>query len=441
MPLRAWSALLHENRGAELYFDIYVKARKGRWSRYATVTNKVAAENIDGYLAYRLIDGVYNIWGDMGIYQRTLESYDESLVLANTSFGNGCVNCHTFWNNRPDKMVIQIRHGPEDYGSGMVLIDHGVVKKVDTRTPVSPTFSAYVSWHPSGRLAAFSMNKVRQFFHTARGEVRDVCDLDSDLAVYVADSGSVISTPAISRSDRLETYPTWSPDGRYLYYCSAPILWSDRDKLPPEHYDQVRYDLMRISCDTETRTWGEPETVLSGQETGKSITLPRISPDGRWLLFCMSDYGCFPIHQASADLYMMDLTTRQYKRLGINSDRTESWHSWSSNGRWIVFSSKRLDGLLARPYFSYVDAEGETHKPFLLPQRDPDFYDGFLRTYNLPELIGEPIRVRGEGIAGVIRSGKWVKVEAAVTSASPRSDMKASTASPGEAEEPWQPRH
>jgi hypothetical protein len=153
----------------------------------------------------------------------------------------------------------------------------------------------------------------------------------------------------------------------------------------------------------------------------------------------MSDYGCFPIHQASADLYMMDLTTRQYKRLGINSDRTESWHSWSSNSRWLVFSSKRLDGLQARPYFSYVDAEGETHKPFLLPQGDPDFYDGFLRTYNLPELIGDPIRVRGEGIAGVIRSGRWEKVEAAVTSASPRSDTKASTAPSGEAEEPWQP--
>ena len=89
----------------------------------------------------------------------------------------------------------------------------------------------------------------------------------------------------------------------------------------------------------------------------------------------------------------MDLNTRQYRRLDINSPQAESWHCWSGNSRWVVFSSKRLDGLFARPHFSYVDQTGQLHKPFLLPQEDPAFYDTCLNTYNVPELVREPVRV------------------------------------------------
>lgn len=439
IPAGAWKRLLEENRGGGLRFDVYVRAGDGHWSRYETITNTIAAEEIDGYLAYRLIDPVYSIWSVMGIYQRSLAGYDESLVLANGSFDNGCMNCHTFLRNGTATMAIQVRPGRVAYGAGMLIVRNGAVTGVDTRTQFSPSPAAYLSWHPSGRVLAFSVNKVRQFFHGATAEVRDVMDLESDLGLLLVDSKTVTTTPSISMPDRLETYPTWSPDGLYLYLCSAPLLWSGGDRLPPERYAEVRYDLMRISYDVEKGTWGEVETVLSARQTGKSITLPRISPDGRWLLFCMADYGCFPIHRESADLYMMDLGTGRYTRLEINSAQSDSWHSWSSNGRWIVFSSRRLDGLLARPYFSYVDQEGEAHKPFLLPQKDPDFYDGYLETYNLPELIKERIGVRGEGLARVIRSGKWAKVESPVTSASVRGGGRPGAGPAGEDEEPWRP--
>jgi len=90
---------------------------------------------------------------------------------------------------------------------------------------------------------------------------------------------------------------------------------------------------------------------------------------------------------------MMDLRTKKYQRLdAVNSNRSECWHSWSSNGRWFVFSSKRRDGLLTRPYFSYFDSQGQAHKPFLLPQKDPaDFYDSLPQMINLPELVTGPV--------------------------------------------------
>ncbi|MEJ2704347.1 MAG: hypothetical protein P8Z79_18080, partial [Sedimentisphaerales bacterium] len=277
----------------------------------------------------------------------------------------------------------------------------------------------YTAWHPSGRLAVYSINKVRQFFHAGGMEVRDVVDLDSALLCYHLSSEKVTCPKELADKDRLETYPTWSPDGRYLYFCSAPILWQDRDTVPPENFDKVRYDLRRIAYDIETDQWGEVETVLSAEETGLSILLPRISPDGRFLLFCMCRYGCFPIYQPSSDLYLMNLATGDYHKLAINSSYSESWHSWSSNSRWIAFSSKRQGGSLTRTYLSYIDAEGEAHKPFVLPQKDPEYYDSLIETLSLPELIQDRVKVSKSLLTRVARSEPSTTVDIPLTGATP----------------------
>ncbi len=420
IPLRAWRRLLEQNRGEQLCFDVYGKKPDGSWRRFDSVTNLIAQEEIDGYLAYRLMHTAYNLWGEMGIYQRDLESYDESVVLHYESFGKGCTNCHTFLNNNADSMMLHFRSGPEAYGSGMLLIRDGVAAKVDTRTEFFPMSAAYASWHPSGQVLAFSMNKVRQFFHSSRAEIRDVCNLESDLAIYLLETNTVTSTASITDPDTIESYPGWSADGRWLYFCSAPILWSDRETVPPEHYDQVRYSLMRISYDLATGGWGRVQTVLPSAETGLSILQPKASPDGRFLLFSMCDHGVFPIYQSSTDLYLMDLQTGQRRRLACNSEQSDSWHSWSSNSRWVVFSSKRDDGLFARPYFTYIDQSGRSHKPFVLPQKDPTFYESLVKTYNMPELIREPCAITGEELARVIRSSEWVQGSPPVTAATPR---------------------
>ena len=175
---------------------------------------------------------------------------------------------------------------------------------------------------------------------------------------------------------------------------------------------------MRVSYDIERDQWGEPEVMVSAQETGRSACQPKVSPDGRQLVFCLCKWGSFPVYQVSSDLYALDLNTRQYRRLDINSDQAESWHSWSSNGRWIVFSSKRLDGLFARPFFSYVDEQGRFYKPFLLPQQDPAFYESYLKTFNVPELIRGPITVEERELAQGILKPLKILAPKAVGSAS-----------------------
>ena len=107
----------------------------------------------------------------------------------------------------------------------------------------------------------------------------------------------------------------------------------------------------------------------------------------------MQDYGCFPIWHKETDLWILDLETNNSDRMNLNSDYTDSYHSWSSNGKWIVFSSKRDDGLTARPYIAYIGDNGQSAKPFLLPAEDPDFYDRFIKSYNVPEFSDIEIRL------------------------------------------------
>ena len=180
IPLRPWKKLLAANRGEDLRFDLCVRPAGGRWERFDSVVNKVAQEEMDGYLVYRLINPLYNLHSVMSIRQRNLQNFDETVLLDSRDFRDQCMNCHSFLNNRPDHMIVQARGAT----GGMLLLRDGALTKVDTRTKLNPGPAAFVSWHPSGRLIAFSVNTLRQFFHSVRTEQRDVVDMGSQLAIY-----------------------------------------------------------------------------------------------------------------------------------------------------------------------------------------------------------------------------------------------------------------
>jgi hypothetical protein len=412
IPMRKWKSLLDSNRGQKLLFDIYTMNQDGQWSKYKPITNTISRDNIDSYIVYRLINPIYIHYRNSGLYQRDLESYDESRIIQSDSFRGVCVTCHSFLNNRGEQMLLAIR----SVGNSEVLVADEV-KKIGTK--FGPT-----SWHPSGQIAAYSVNKFGPFFHTAGGEIIDVIDRDSAICYYDLKADKILSHPPLAKKDRLETWPAWSHDGKFLYFCSAPVLWEDKEKLPPPRYKEVKYDLMRISYDIEIDKWGKIETVLTAEETGKSIQQPRISPDGKHLLFCMAEYGCFPVYLASSDLYMMEIETGQYRKPDINSDRSESWHSWSSNSKWIAFSSKRPGGIYARTFLSHVDENGNASKPFVMPQKNPLFYGQFLKTYTHPELIATPVKIRETELVKIIRSKDEVLCDMPLTGATPSSNKK-----------------
>ncbi len=421
IPKDKWRTLLQANKGDSFTVTVFVYT-EDRWHQFQSFTNRVAKEPIDNTLVYRLIDPAYHIWSEMGIYQRDLTTFNESVIFHNRTAGHACVNCHSFHQNNPDKMMFHMRGGP---GTALLLSVNGEMKNINTGTRFNRA-GAYRCWHPNGKLIAFSANDVAQFFH-ATGENRDVYDTKSDLVLYNIETNTITTNPQISSLDYMETYPMWTPDGKTLYFCRAPQAdFSDKMNIP---YDTIFYDLVRISYDPQTGEWGDLQTVLSREETGKSIAHPSISPDGRYLIFCMAKYGNFTIYRPDSDLYLMDLQTREYQYLDINSDKSDSYHSWSSNGRWIVFSSKRGNGICARPYFSYF-AKGKTYKPFILCQKDPEFYKTYFKTYNVPELVTGPVEIKPQQWA---KAAHWSSINANLDP-----DIKARKL-PAEMDMPWQP--
>ena len=111
-------------------------------------------------------------------------------------------------------------------------------------------------------------------------------------------------------------------------------------------------------------------------------------------MYTLSNFGCFSIWHPESDLWLHDLETGEDRPLlEVNSDAAESYHNWSSNGRWFVFSSRRDDGSYTRLYLSHFDESGVASKPFLLPQFKADQNLDLMKSYNVPEFSVEPIKI------------------------------------------------
>ena len=402
IPMKKWRSLLSASVSKEFYVDVIVK-RFEEWQKFNTITNYVAPDSIDKYLVYRLIDPEFETWNVMGIYQRNLENFRETPLLLNRVSDDNCVNCHTFSRNSSSTMTFHMR----SEHAGTVIYRDDKLTKINTKTDSTIAPGMYPAWHPSGNYIAFTTNRIVQSYHAIPGRTVEVYDTLSNIVIYDVNKNIITSCRTLSDPGHLETFPTWSPDGRYLYYCCADkhfIRKPDYESFMDAH-SRIRYDLLRIAFNEENCTFGDVDTVLKVSDQVASVSLPRISPDGRYLLFCKSEHGNLTIWHPESDLYLLDLSTGKITKPEINSDKAESFHTWSSTGRWIVFSSRRDDGLLyTRPYFAYFDSSGQTRKPFVLPQRSTEFYFQIMKSFNLPELVTSRIELNPRKFAGIIKA-------------------------------------
>jgi WD40 repeat protein len=385
IPPHSWKTLLRENRGESLRIEVFAGDDQRLWRAHRPIAINVSADPIDTYLVYREVRPQFYAKNVLHLRQRNLEGTDARMILDGDQ-EKSCFNCHAFPSRRTDQIILQIRQ--ESKAKYMALNDRGKVSLVEMG--LEKKASVYSSWHPSGKLIALTANVEYGLLQPLSGvvseEVLEFCDLSGDIVLYHLDTGTLSTTKELSRPDRIEMQPEWSPDGKTLYFISGP-------SMPIQNYARVKYDLMRIPYDPEKNAWGSPEILVSSSVTGSSATFPKASPDGRFVLFCLTDRQSQSILRRNTDLYLMDVSTRKYRRIEINSDRSDSYHSWSSNSRWFVFVSKRDDSVFTRLYFSHVDEAGNVTRPFVLPQEDPEFYDSFVMAYNVPEFVSGPLEV------------------------------------------------
>ncbi len=398
----------------EVKVEVYVRQGE-QWTRMKPFAITISPDEIDPYISYRLIAPSYVTYEDLTICQRNLTNYDEKVIygnMINSEEKEGqCINCHSYQSYNPDRFQFHVRQGH----GGTVIAYDGKVERIDLNTGKTVSAGVYPAWHPTEKLIAYSTNHTGQSFHTNDVQKVEVQDTYSDLMLYDIERHEVL--PLERDTNDLDCYPHWSPDGKWLYYCSAHYEQIDTQEVVSKEFDmimnyqRVRYNLYRRPFHKETLSFGERELVYDAEADSMSATLPRVSPDGRWLMFTMGKFGVFHIWHTDADLYLMDLTTREFRPLTeLNSPDVESYHSWSSNGRWVIFSSRRTDGNYTRPFIAHIDKEGKATKPFELPSKNPLYHRELMRSYNIPEFMTGPITIRPQELAAVIR-GEAIKAK------------------------------
>jgi hypothetical protein len=415
IPNKKWIKLF-KNGNKLIYIDIYTFYNNS-WQKYETITDTISNEVIDPYIAYRKIP-VCKDWTVMGFYQRNLENFKELSVFHNKGT-DACINCHSYSNNSSSKMIFEIRS--KTFGTPMIIKNikdnKNYIDAINTKTQYTTGKAGYTALNPICDLIAFTTNKFEMLFHTSGIEPRFVYNGSGDIAFYDLKTNTITTTSSLSQKDFIETMPEWSKDGKYLYYSCCPQLKENQIK-------EIKCNLLRIEFNPKTKCFGNIDTIVKSEDIGGSILQPRISPDNRFIIVNIAPYSDFPVDKVGTRLAIINTQTKELKIINANTNFSDTWHCWSSNGRWIAFNSKRLNGRFSSIFLCYFDTNGIAHNPFVLPQKDPNYYEYSISAYNIPEFITSKISLSKNQLKNALNKYKKKPPVDITTSASPKKDLK-----------------
>lgn len=402
IPESDWHKLLKSNIGSAIKITVSTKVN-GQWSRYKPFKIYVSKDSIDFGLVYRLIAPGYEGHSKMGIYERNLSTSEQTVVFENTMIKRSCVNCHAFNHCKPSDFNIHIRgeHG------ATILQQNGQMKCYNSKNDSTLTGCVYPYWHPSGQYVAYSNNVMHQSFYSTKWSDIEVVDEASDVLVYDIERNVLIKIDILASPKSFENFPSFSPDGKTLYYTSAV------SRTIPDCIDSIRFNLCAVDFNPATGQIGSSvDTLINAVSEGISVSMPRPSYDGRYIMYTQSEFGYFHLYHNDSDLWILDLKTmKRFPLSNVNSPKAESWHCWSSNSHWFAFVSKRIDGRFAGLYIAHIDENGEVSKPFLLPQKYPaEYYDELMMSYNCPEFVDEKLNFDYRQATYLLLNGKRVNM-------------------------------
>lgn len=394
-PLKKWHELLNENSDCHLSVNVFVK-NEGKWLGYPAFDVRVVPDSMDSYITYRLIEPSYVCSGGLALFQYHVEDAEVLPFVGSHKFRcrpelgtSRCMNCHTSQRGNPENYTFQQR-GP---GGGMVMNYNGEKKIIVSKVGDMKAGAVYERWHPTLPFIVFSNNSVAQLFPTKGSAKIEAFDHRSDILLYDIEKNEIrylVKSPIQTTS-----YPDWSPDGKYIYYTSTAA--KSVEEL--QNLLNKNFNLMRMPFNADTVGVGKSELIYDAVSLNKSISKPRISPDGRYVAMTISEYGGYHYTHKDADIVLFDLQDSVLKELPIiNSPEADGYVTWSSNGRWLMIGSRREDGNYVRLYFSYFDKDGKAYKPFQMPHENPLYDRILLKCYNYPEFGKAAVDITAEDV-------------------------------------------
>ena len=392
-PEGKWHSMLESEKGNTLSVNVEYNGKADAF------TWTVVPDPIDKYMSYRLIEPAYEVWSRIQIEQRDMESFSTVLLGDNRNAEKCCMNCHT--SNRNGTSFMHLRGAK----GGTILNRNGKLLKLNTRTDKTGN-TVYGDISADGRYGVFTTADITFAIHSRVDQKMEVYDERSDLVVVDFDNLTVTDSPATSGDEFQETFPCFSADGRTIFFCRA-VHHAQPDSIPNMHYD-----IAVVEFNPETGKMGDKVITIVPAADRLSFSHLKASPDGKWLMATAAQYGTFPVWHKESELWLINLQTRQIETMPkVNAYGADTYHSWSSNSRWVVFASKRDDLVYGRPYIVYIGPDGSVGKPFLLPQKDPDKYNTMLKSYNLPELYSVPEVYNAREVAAMYSKVKTEQVQ------------------------------
>jgi hypothetical protein len=310
-----------------------------------------------------------------------------------------CASCHTV--SSDGKLLSMEYNLGNDNGAHLItpLCRDIALKKEDfftwsvfpRRGVIPPTRGLFGRVSPTGRYAAASVNEIcyaavmddisySQLFFPTFGVI----------AIYDSESRSIQLLNGASDYSYVQANPAWSPDEKSLLFCRAKTknevhadirnvttVFEKRNIYELNEIYNIRFDLYRIPFNKGTG--GIPEPLEGASGNGMSNYFPRYSPDGKWIVYTKSRSGI--MLQPDSELWIVPSEGGKARRMECNRKHFNSWHSWSSNGRWLLFSSK-ANGPYTEIFLTHVDENGKDAPPVLLSRFSDSGYAA-----NVPEFV------------------------------------------------------
>jgi tetratricopeptide (TPR) repeat protein len=311
-----------------------------------------------------------------------------------------CANCHSF--SADGATLAMDMDGPSGDKGAYVVKDIEptmIIEKEDVFTwndfPDRPegkrTFGLFARISPDGRYVVTTLNEeifvsnytdilFQQTFYPTRGV----------LVWYDRETGEIHRLPGADDPEYVQANPVWSPDGETIAFLRAPA----RDAYSPgprptkandPRETRMRFDLYRIPFNGGEGGVAEP--IAGASDNGMSNSFPKYSHDGKWIVFVQAKNGL--LLRPDGQLFIVPAGGGEARRMNCNTERMNSWHTWSPNSRWLAFSSKQ-NRPFTELFLTHVDEDGNDTPPILVPNSTADN-----RAVNLPEFVNiDPSRMR-----------------------------------------------
>ena len=306
-----------------------------------------------------------------------VSSYDPPISVLNAQ--NTCFNCHGFSSGK-NVFGIDMDVGGDKGGYILKLMRPGANWVIDpdviswnqlpAPAPAKTNMGLFARPSPDGRYVVATIGEssvfvmiddlyFSQLFFPASGH----------LACYDRKTRKMFSLPGADLPGYIQTGPAWSPDGKFLYFARARIrsdlLEAIQSGRVRNESDQqrihvlnkkypIQFDIYRMQFNEGRGGVAQPLTGAS--HNGASNYFPRVSPDGRWIVFTQSPTGM--VLQPESRLFILPAEGGEPRQLACRTTVMNSWHSWSTNGKWLAYSSK-VQSPFTEIFLTHIDAAGE----------------------------------------------------------------------------------